>query len=122
MVQDIQKSFFNTSGKLYRFTILFFVSMLTFGSYFAYDIIGAIAPTLVEDLGAARGTVGAMYTVYSIAAIISVLIGGFLIDRMGTRKASIIFSILVFIGAALVAFANNLTLLFIGRYIFGAGS
>ena len=122
MVQDIQKSFFNTSGKLYRFTILFFVSMLTFGSYFAYDIIGAIAPTLVEDLGAARGTVGAMYTVYSIAAIISVLIGGFLIDRMGTRKASIIFSILVFIGAALVAFANNLTLLFIGRFIFGAGS
>lgn len=122
MDQDIHKSIFHTSGKLFRFTILFFASMLTFGSYFAYDIIGAIAPTLVEDLGAARGTVGAMYTVYSIAAIISVLVAGFLIDRMGTRKASIIFSILVFVGAALVAFANNLTLLFVGRFIFGAGS
>ena len=122
MEQNNQKSIFHPSGKVFRFTVLFFASMLTFGSYFAYDIIGAIAPTLVEDLGAARGTVGAMYTVYSIAAIISVLIGGFLIDRMGARKASIIFSVLVFVGAALVAVADNLTVLFIGRFIFGAGS
>lgn len=117
-----QQSFFHPAGKAYRFTILFFVSMLTFGSYFAYDIIGAIAPTLVEDLGAARETVGGMYTAYSVAAIISVLIGGFLIDWLGTRMASMIFSVFVFVGAALVAMADNLTLLFIGRFIFGAGS
>jgi MFS family permease len=110
------------SSKTYRFTILFFISMLTFGSYFAYDIIGAIAPTLVEELGASRGMVGSFYTIYSIAAIISVLIGGFLIDKLGTRKASMIFSLLVLIGSILVAFGNNLTVVFIGRFIFGAGS
>lgn len=120
--ESISPSFFHPSSKLYRFTILFFVSMLTFGSYFAYDIIGAIAPTLVEQLHASRGTIGAFYTMYSIAAIISVLIGGFLIDYLGTRMASMIFSILVLIGAALVAFADNITVLFIGRFIFGAGS
>lgn len=113
---------FEPTTKLYRFTILLFVSLLTFGSYFAYDIIGAIAPTLVQDLGADRATVGWMYTWYSIAAIISVLIGGFLIDRLGTRKASIIFSILVFIGATVVAFSKSIPVLFIGRFIFGAGS
>jgi MFS family permease len=96
--------------------------MLTFGSYFAYDIIGAIAPTLIEELGASRGMVGGFYTIYSIAAIISVLIGGFLIDKLGTRKASMIFSLLVLIGSVLVAFGNNLTIVFIGRFIFGAGS
>ncbi|HGY55571.1 MAG TPA: MFS transporter [Caldithrix abyssi] len=116
------RGFFHPAGKPYRFVILFFVSMLTFGSYFAYDIIGAIAPRLVEELGAARGTVGAFYTVYSIAAIISVLLGGFLIDYLGTRKASMLFSVLVFIGAALVALANSIEVLFIGRFIFGAGS
>lgn len=113
---------FHPSTRLYRFSVLFFVSMLTFGSYFAYDIIGAIAPTLVEQLGAARGTIGTFYTAYSVAAIISVLIGGFLIDWLGTRMASMIFSILVFIGATLVAFADSVPLLLVGRFIFGGGS
>ena len=113
---------FHPSTKLYRFTILIFVSLLTFGSYFAYDIIGAIAPTLIQDMGAARETIGSMYTMYSIAAILSVLIGGFLIDRLGTRKASIIFSILVFIGSTIVAFAHSVPVLFLGRFVFGAGS
>jgi MFS family permease len=112
----------HTATKAYRFTILVFVSLLTFGSYFAYDIIGAIAPSLIEQLGAARGTVGTMYTMYSIAAILSVLIGGILIDRLGTRLASMIFSTLVFIGAGVVAYANSIPLLFLGRFIFGAGS
>jgi len=116
------KTFFHPTTKLYRFTILLFASLLTFGSYFAYDIIGAVAPSLVEDMGAQRGTVGMMYTMYSIAAILSVLIGGFLIDRLGTRKASMLFSVLVILGAGIVAFADNLPMLFVGRFVFGAGS
>ncbi len=116
------KGLLNPASRFYRFTVLFFVSMLTFGSYFAYDIIGAIAPTLVKDLGASRETVGTLYTVYSIAAILSVLIGGFLIDKLGTRMASMIFSLLVFLGSALVAFGGSLPLVFAGRFIFGAGS
>ena len=80
--------FLHPSTKAYRFTILIFVSLLTFGSYFAYDIIGAVAPSLVEQLGARRETVGTLYTMYSIAAILSVLVGGILIDRLGTRRAS----------------------------------
>ncbi len=115
-------SSFHPSTKAYRFTLLIFVSLLSFGSYFAYDVIGAVAPRLIEELGASRTTLGSMYTVYSIAAIISVLIGGFMIDRLGTRKASMIFSILLTIGAAIVAFSDSLPVLFAGRFIFGAGS
>ncbi len=110
------------AGRPFRFTVLLFASLLTFGSYFAYDIIGAIAPTLIEQLGAERGTVGGFYTAYSVAAIFAVLIGGFLIDRLGTRIASLLFSILVVCGAALVAIAPSVTVLMIGRFIFGAGS
>jgi len=113
---------FHPSRALYRFIILIFVSSLSFGSYFAYDIVGAIAPTLVEELGATRGTVGTFYTMYSVAAILAVLIGGFLIDKLGTRKASILFSILVLAGAALVWVAKGTFVFFIGRFIFGAGS
>lgn len=113
---------FHPATGVYRFIMLIFISLLTFGSYFAYDIIGAIAPTLVEDLGAERGTIGTFYTMYSIAAILSVLIGGILIDRFGIRLSSLLFSLLVFIGSLLVAFPTKLALIFLGRFIFGAGS
>ena len=114
--------FFHPSTKFYRFTVLFFVSLLTYGSYFAYDSIGAIAPTLIKELNVSRSIIGTMYTVYSIAAIVSVFLGGMLIDLIGTRLATIIFATLVTIGAAIVAFAPNVTVLMIGRFIFGAGS
>lgn len=114
--------YFHPSKRLFRFTILIFVSALTFGSYFAYDIIGAISPSLVEELSISRGMVGAFYNMYHVAAILFVLIGGFLIDRMGTRKASIIFSLLVLAGAALVWLAKGMLFFMIGRFIFGAGA
>jgi len=113
---------FHPSRRLYRFSILVFVASLSFGSYFAYDIVSGIAPRLIEDLKVARGTVGAFFTAYSAAAILAVLIGGVLIDRLGTRKASLLFSILVFSGAGIVWMAKSVPVLFIGRFIFGAGS
>jgi len=113
---------FHPSKALYRFSILVFVASLTFGSYFAYDIVGAIAPTLVEELGTSRGTLGTFYTMYHVAAILFVLIGGFLIDKVGTRKASISFSLLVLGGVVIVWLARSIPVFFIGRFIFGAGS
>jgi MFS family permease len=111
--------FFHPTRPIYRFTTLLFISSLSFGSYFAYDIIGAIAPSLIEELKAARAT---MNTMYSVAAILVLLFGGMLIDRIGTRKASIIFSVLVLAGAAIVWQARSIPLILLGRFIFGAGS
>jgi MFS family permease len=113
---------FHPSTKLYRFTILAFVASLSFGSYFAYDIVSGIAPRLVEDLKMARGTVGFFFTAYSFAAVFAVAIGGILIDKLGTRKASLLFSTLVFIGAGIFWMAKSVPVAFIGRFIFGAGS
>jgi MFS family permease len=122
MTSPTGEGFFHPARPVFRFSILFFIALLSFGSYFAYDIVSAIAPTLIEDLQAARGTVGAFFTAYSVAAILAVLLGGMLIDKLGTRKASLIFSVLVFIGAALVWRAKTVPVFFIGRFIFGAGS
>lgn len=113
---------FHPAKALYRFTILIFVSFLSFGSYFSYDIVAAISPSLVEELGAGRGPVGAFFTMYHIAAIFLVLFGGVLIDKLGTRKASLLFSLLVLAGAAIVWTARSIPVFFIGRFIFGAGS
>lgn len=115
-------SWFHPSRRAYRYIVLFFVGILTFGSYFAYDSVGAIAPTLIKELGLGRETIGQTYTLYSVAAILSVFIGGLLIDRFGTRRASLFFSALVTVGAAIVALAPNMWILFLGRFIFGWGS
>ncbi len=114
--------FFHPSRRAYRFTVLLFVSLLTFGSYFAYDSIGAIAPTLLRVMGVGRSAIGTMYTVYSVAAIVSVFLGGLLIDLIGTRKATTLFAGLVVIGASIVALAPNIYVVYAGRFVFGAGS
>ncbi|MCX6624204.1 MAG: MFS transporter [Acidobacteria bacterium] len=110
------------AGRPYRFAVLAFVSLMAFGSYFAYDSVGAIETTLIRYFHADRAAIGTMYSMYSIAAVFAVLAGGFLIDRIGTRAASLLFSVLIVIGAAIVAFAPSLAVLYVGRVIFGVGS
>ena len=112
----------NPTGKSYRFAVLLCASLMSFGSYFAYDSVGAIETTLIKEFHTDRSAIGGMYSVYSIAAVFAVLFGGYLIDRIGTRAASLLFSALVVVGAAIVAFAPSLAILYLGRIVFGMGS
>ncbi len=118
----METGFLHPSRRPYRFAVLLFAAAMIFGSYFAYDSLGAIENLLMAEMGIGRNAVGATYTMYSLAAIPAVLAGGFLIDRLGTRRASLIFSALVVIGAVLVALAPNLGTIYAGRLIFGMGS
>ena len=114
--------FFHPSGRPYRFTILIFISLLLLGTYFAYDSIGALAPTLIEALHLDRSTIGNLYTAYSVAAIFIVFFGGMLYDKLGPRRSTLMFSTLIFVGATVVALAHSKWQLFAGRLIFGGGS
>jgi MFS family permease len=113
---------FYPTARPYRFVILAFVGLMAFGSYFAYDSVGAIETTLIQVFHTDRTAIGTMYTMYSVAAVFAVLAGGYLIDRVGVRRASLLFSGLVVAGAAMVAWAPSLLVLYVGRVIFGIGS
>jgi MFS family permease len=115
-------SVFHPSTRAYRFTILTFASLMAFGSYFAYDSVGAIEDELIRQFHTDRAAIGTMYSMYSLAAVFAVLAGGFLIDRAGVRRASMIFSSFVVAGAAIVAWAPTIPVLDVGRIIFGMGS
>ncbi len=118
-----QLTIFHPARALYRFTTLVFISLIAFGSYFAYDSIGAISSSLVKVMGEGRDIIGSFYSAYSIAAFFSLLIGGILVDRLGVRLSSIIFSTIVLIGVAVVAiFYTNPTIIWIGRFILGIGA
>jgi MFS family permease len=119
---DNNASVFHPSTRAYRFTILAFASLMAFGSYFAYDSVGAIEDELIRQFHTDRAAIGTMYSMYSLAAVFAVLAGGFLIDRAGVRRASMIFSSFVVAGAAIVAWAPTIPILDVGRVIFGVGS
>jgi len=115
-------SAFYPTRKLYRFTVLFFVSLLPFGSYFAYDSIGALAPILLDKMGITHTQIGLLYSFYSWPNVVFVFFAGVLLDKIGTRKASVIFSSMIVLGAAIVAAAPTFPVMLVGRIIFGLGS
>jgi MFS family permease len=51
-----------------------------------------------------------------------VAIGGIIIDRIGTRKSSILFATICFIGVGVTAFKGDLATMAAGRLIFGLGA
>jgi MFS family permease len=113
---------FHPTQRPYRFTVLIFASLITYGSYFAYDSVGAIPDQLMRKWGVDQASIGSLYSAYSLSAILTLLFGGILIDRIGTRKSSLLFSVVVTMGAALVAFAPTIQVAYAGRFLFGAGS
>ena len=121
-MNDSVAGLFHPSRKPFRFTILLFVSLLTYGSYFAYDGLSAIAPILIKSFEVSRAAYGATKTIYSVAAILCLLIGGILIDRIGTRRASLLFSSFIVLGAFIMALSRNIWMLYVGMFFFGAGS
>jgi len=108
--------------KFYRWIVLIFVSLAMFGNYYIYDSISPLADLLATQLKFSDADIGLLNGIYSVPNIIMVLIGGVLIDRLGTRKSTIIFAILCLIGAAFTAFRGDLTSMAIGRLIFGLGA
>jgi MFS family permease len=51
-----------------------------------------------------------------------VVIGGFLIDRIGLRKSLMIFGVLCFVGPAITVMSGHLSIMATGRLIFGMGA
>ena len=81
-----------------RWLVLIFISLAMFGNYYIYDSISPLAVALKTQLKFTDSDLGLLQGIYSFPNIIMVLIGGLIIDRIGTKKAALIFSLLVFIG------------------------
>src|SRR6202140_5901438 len=107
---------------LYRWLGLIFVSLAIFGSYYAYDALSPLADVLKQQLGFSDLDIGLLQAIYSFPNIFTVVIGGFIIDRMGLRKSLMIFGVLCLIGPAITASSGLLWVMATGRLIFGTGA
>ena len=106
----------------YRWAVLFVVSLAMFGNYYVYDSIAPIADLLKADLGFSDENIGQLYSVYSIAAVIVLLIGGIIIDRFGTVVSIIFFGAVCTVAAIVNAVTAEFTVMLVARFLLGFGS
>src|SRR6201997_5254972 len=110
------------ASRFYRWMVLIFVSLTMLGNYYVYDSIAPIADLLAKQLGFSNSNIGLLQAIYSIPNVFMVLIGGYVVDRIGTRKAIFIFGVLCFIGASVTVTSGTLPVMAAGRLIFGLGA
>jgi MFS family permease len=106
----------------YRWTVLVLISLAMFGNYYIYDSISPLADVLKEQLGFSDSNIGLLNAIYSIPNVIMVLIGGIIIDRIGTRKGTLLFAALCLLGAAITVSSGALEVMTAGRLVFGLGA
>ena len=109
-------------SSLYRWLVLVVVSLTMFGNYYVYDCIAPIADLLSKQLGFSDANIGLLQAIYSIPNVFMVLIGGYIVDRIGTRKGIFIFGILCLLGSILTVLSGRLPIMAAGRLVFGLGA
>jgi len=109
-------------SRLYRWIVLLFISLAQGGNYYIYDSINPLERIFIEKLGYSATGFGWLNSSYSVAAVVTLLIGGIIIDRIGTKKALTFFAFLCLVGAAITAARGSLPLMITGRTILGLGA
>jgi MFS family permease len=102
--------------------MLVFVSLAMFGNYYVYDCIAPVADLLTKQLGFSDSNIGLLQAIYSFPNLIMVLIGGYLVDRIGARRAIFLFGSTCLMGAIITVLSGHLALMATGRLIFGIGA
>ncbi len=105
-----------------RWFVLGVVSVAMFGNYYVYDSISPLADVLAKQLSFTDDNIGLLQGIYSLPNVIMVAIGGMIIDRIGTRRANLVFSIFCMVGAFFTFIRGDLLTMVVGRLVFGLGA
>ncbi len=109
-------------SRAYRWMVLVFISLAMFGNYYLYDTIAPIADLLKSQLHYSDEQIGLLYSIYSVAAVIVLLIGGIIIDRIGTKKSTMIFGVICVVAGVLTAVSPHFPVMAAGRFVLGLGA
>ena len=106
----------------FRWTVLVLLSVAMFGNYYPYDAVAPVADMLSRDLGFTDEQIGALYSVYSVAAVLVLLAGGYVIDRYGTKQSITAFGIICLIAAIVTSVSSDIRVMLAGRFLLGVGA
>ena len=116
-----------------RWTMLVLTSFLLFATYWFYDVFSPLKDLMMTDLGIDSGSFGIVVSATTWANCLGmILIGGIILDKWGIRVSSILFGLLVTVGAALTTLGasefltsdstDRILLMAVGRIVFGIGT
>ena len=106
----------------YRWAVLIFISVAQAGNYYIYDSINALERIFIDHLGFSATQFGWLNASYSVAAVATLLVGGIIIDRIGTKKALLAFAVICLIGAGITASKGSAVVMIVGRTVLGLGA
>jgi MFS family permease len=108
-------------SRAWRWIALAVIGIACYGGYYAFDYIAPLAPLLSRQLHFTNTDIGLLQAIYSLPNIVTTLICGVIIDRLGTRKSLSIFGVLIFIGLVITALSPRLGVMATGRLLVGSG-
>ena len=106
----------------YRWAVLMIISVAMAGNYYIYDSINALERIFIDRLGFSATQFGWLNASYSVAAVLTLLIGGIIIDRIGTKKAILAFAVVCLLGSAVTAAKGSAPTMIAGRTVLGLGA
>lgn len=109
-------------SRLYRWIVLAVISIAMGGNYYIYDSINPLERIFIEHLGFSGTRFGWLNSSYSVAAVLTLLVGGIIIDKIGIRKSLLIFTVLCLLGAGLTAAKGEFAVMVAGRTVLGLGA
>lgn len=115
-----------------RFTVLFMISILMFGTYWFQDVLGPLKGLFESQLGFTSSEFGLLMSSTTWANLfLMIILGGIALDRWGIRKMGIILAVIATAGAYVVALGSKgyfgesknqmLISMIAGRILFGIG-
>ncbi len=112
----------------YRWLVLLSCSVAMFGNYYVFDALYPVTPLLEKAFGFTGAQVGLLDTAYNVAALLTLIAGGVLIDRIGVAASAVLFGTIGAVGSIAIAVLPALLPgrpwagMMIGRFLLGIGS
>jgi MFS family permease len=111
-----------TPPAFYRWLVLLVVALAMFANYYVFDAMNPVGPLLEAQLGYTQAQIGLLDSAYNVAALLILLFGGVFVDRAGTKRAMVLFSIVTALGGALIAVGGRHEIMAAGRFVLGLGA
>ena len=119
----------------FRYTVLILNCLLTFGSYYCFDMPSNLKDQLKDQIiskftDSPDTYYQYFYLVYSWTNMIMSLCAGLMVDKLGKEKSMYLFVFFCLVGSAVFSLGAGLTsldpklrygILFFGRFVFGLG-
>ena len=112
----------------YRWLVLLSCSVAMFGNYYVFDALYPVTPLLEKAFGFTGAQVGLLDTAYNVAALLTLIAGGVLIDRIGVAASAVLFGAIGAAGSLAIAVLPAVLPgtpwagMMIGRFLLGIGS